>query len=154
MVLDQQVYNNDDNDAQINSVSCVTAVTCYAVDNQGDILATTSEKSWSVVNNADSGTSLAAISCATASFCVAIDSSDAIVRNDGGWNDPVTVDSNNQLNDVSCPTTTFCVAVDSNGEGYLFNGSITRWSAVSIESNRRQPDRGVLPEPELLRRGG
>ena len=91
VVIDQQVYNN--NEAQINAVSCVTAVACYAVDNQGDILATTSEKSWSVVNSSGSGSNLTAISCATASFCVAIDSSDAIVLSDGSWNDPVTVDS-------------------------------------------------------------
>jgi len=94
--VDQQADQNDN--AIINSVSCVTAVTCYAVDSDGNVLASSAENSWRVVNTADSGTNLTAISCAAAGDCVAVgNSGQALMLSDGSWNDPVTIDSGNQL---------------------------------------------------------
>ena len=133
--IDQQADQNDN--AIINSVSCVTAVTCYAVDSDGNVLASTAENSWRVVNTADSGTNLTAISCASAGDCVVVDNSgQALILSDGSWNDPVTIDSGNQLNDVSCPTTTFCIAVNNVGRGFVFRGSDTRWSPVTIDPDQ------------------
>jgi hypothetical protein len=143
VLADGQVDSS--NGGQINAVSCPSAVTCYAVDNQGNILAWTSGE-WKVANSPVNGSNLSAISCASAEFCVAITSSDAIVLSDGSWNDPVIIDPANRLNDVSCPSPTFCLAVDSNGQGYLFTGSVTRWSPVLIDENQHNLTGVSCPE--------
>lgn len=132
--IDRPAYTNDN--ASITAVSCVSAATCFAVDSDGHVLASSAMNSWRIVDTA-SGANLTSISCATAKFCAAVDSSGtAIVLSHGRWTAPVNIDVGNELNGVSCPTSAYCVAVDSQGEGFTFTGSATNWSHATIDPNR------------------
>jgi hypothetical protein len=132
--IDQQAYKN--NNAAINSVSCVTAVRCFAVDSAGDVLASRKMNSWQTVAT-DAPTGLTSISCASAEFCAAVDNSGSVVIYSGGtWSDPVSIDSGNQLTSVSCPTATFCMAVDNQGYAFTFIGTATQWSRITLDPNQ------------------
>jgi hypothetical protein len=132
--IDQQAYGNDT--ATINSVSCVTAVTCFAVDSDGNVLASTAVNSWQTVDT-DTEKGLTSISCASSHFCAAVDNSgDVILYSGGAWSDPVSIDSGNELTSVSCPTSTFCVAVDNQGHAFTFTGSATAWSRAVLDPNQ------------------
>ena len=132
--IDQQAYGNDE--AEINSLSCVTGADCFAVDSEGNILASTAMNSWQTVKTVGQN-GLTAISCASARFCAAVDNSgNVIVFSAGTWSDPVNIDSGNELTSVSCPTSTFCVAVDNRGNSFTFTGSVTQWSQTSVDPNQ------------------
>ncbi|MGH3182421.1 MAG: hypothetical protein ACRDOE_11030, partial [Streptosporangiaceae bacterium] len=79
--IDQQAYTSDN--ADINSLSCVTAVKCFAVDSGGNVLASKTMNSWQTVTT-DAQTGLTSISCASAGFCAAVDNSGGVVIYSGG----------------------------------------------------------------------
>ncbi len=128
--IDQQAYQNDQ--ATIASVSCVSATRCFAVDTDGNVLASNASGSWQKVAF-DSQTNLASISCPTTRFCAAVDNSgDVIVLTSGTWTDPVRIDSGNSLTGISCSSPSFCVAVDNAGNALTFTGSVTNWSQAGV----------------------
>lgn len=132
--IDQQAYQNDT--ATIASISCVTAVKCFAADSSGNVLASKSANSWHTVAT-DSQSNLVSISCANARFCAAVDDSgDVVVFENGSWSDPVSIDSDSGLTGVSCPTATFCMAVDDSGNAFTFTGTVTNWPKSTLDPNQ------------------
>lgn len=145
--IDQQELQNAN--SQITGISCVSPARCFAVDNGGNILASTAQNNWQIVDTDSRQVGLSAISCPVARWCVAVDTAgDAIIYNNGTWGDPVTVDSVEQLSAVSCPSTTFCVAVDGQGGSFVYTGSVRNWTRSTVD-----PGQGSLASVSCPRPG-
>ena len=119
---------------EMDSVSCVTASWCMAIDTGGDY-AIQADGNWSLPNVADPSGGLVSVSCISSTECVAVDYHGNAVTFDGSrWSAPSFVDPFYNLTAVSCVASTtggdtgeFCIAVDNTGRAVSFNGS--SWSA-------------------------
>ncbi len=122
----------------VDGVACPSATLCLAVDNIGNVFASTAPTtagSWSGVGLEPSGPSvgpfggnggpsnigLNAIACASTQFCTTVDTAGraftSITPGQGGWTRaPVGPTS---LTAVSCPTDQLCVAVDGLGNAIV-----------------------------------
>ncbi|MCL4449640.1 MAG: IPT/TIG domain-containing protein [Actinobacteria bacterium] len=118
----------------LESVSCSSAIDCYAVDAKGQEIHFDGT-GWSAPVSIDNANVISSISCPSATFCVAVDESgNALTYNGTSWSLPSQIDSDyGSFTSVSCASATFCVAVDSNGYAYFYNG--TAWTSKQIDPN-------------------
>lgn len=122
--------------AWLNSISCVSAAFCAAVDGNGNAFVRKGIGArWTYYANIDpyQNANLVSVSCPTETFCAALDGlGNAMTYNGRRWSSPVDLDLPGGAR-VSCPTTTFCVAANYHGLGSYFDGA--NWSApVTIDS--------------------
>jgi hypothetical protein len=114
--------------ASLLDVACPSTALCVAVDDQGNILTTTSPTSPSSWNStaADPGHPLESVACASANLCVALDDRGSVATSTdpatpGSWT-VAAVDSGIdvfgqplRIDAASCPSTQLCELVDSGG---------------------------------------
>jgi len=94
-------------------IVCPTVAACYAVGDQGTILATTDAGVTWTRQNSSYGGSLSSISCPTPTTCFAAGNQDGIVATtDGGttWAHQYTAMAGDSFNSISCPSATTCYA--------------------------------------------
>ena len=113
------------------SVSCPTAGSCTAVDDQGNVLRLVHGR-WSGPRSLQSS-GLNSVSCPTTSFCAAVGiNGTAFVLRGTTWSGADSIDPQSDgqiafgtsgLDTVSCASTTFCVAGDVLGRVTVFDGS-------------------------------
>jgi hypothetical protein len=128
VAIDQSTNGNESN---LTGVACPSAYTCWAVDEAGNILTSTTKGQFSTEATGPSG-GLNDIQCPTTTFCAAIGGDNVMVFTGGTWSDPINPDSGNDLQDISCPLATFCLGVDQNGNSVEFTGSPTNWKVTPI----------------------
>ena len=139
-------------DGGVVGVSCPWTSLCVAVDQSGNVVATTSPArgKWTApfkVESASDG-GLTAISCPTTKLCVAVDQSGDVLTSSnpaGGaryWTRPARIDSTTTaggddagLSAVSCASVRLCVAVDQAGNVYTStnpSGGASTWSSRNL----------------------
>lgn len=123
-----------DSSGSLQSVSCVVAPFCVAVDQSGNALVY-SHGSWTS-SKVDGSGALEGVSCATTTFCAAVDSAGNVLTYNGtAWSAPSLVDpgsgAGNSLSALSCASASFCAAVDANGNVLTYNG--TSWSRSNLD---------------------
>jgi hypothetical protein len=128
----------------LTGVSCPSASLCVAVDEGGDVLASTEPKSgvWKLVSS-DAGRRLLAISCASAALCVAVDGTADGAGEVISSTEPASaawtarqVDSS-ELLAVSCSASGACVASDAAGNALASadpGASHATWSLTPVDS--------------------
>ena len=129
---------------ELTAVTCAaTTTTCVAVDDRGEIFASTNAgTSWSeryAVTN-----KLTSVSCASSSLCVAADEGGNVSSFDPATPPSYTqtIDSGNSVNAVSCiPNSADCVVSDSKGRAYYATnvstsakGTWTTWNGPTGQS--------------------
>jgi hypothetical protein len=105
------------------AVSCASESLCVAVDDKGNVFATSeptaSDPTWRRAE-VDPGEALSAVSCAPSGPCVAVDRhGHAFASPDPGfaaWSMTSVPVGGSALTGVSCPTASLCVAVDAEGD--------------------------------------
>jgi hypothetical protein len=116
------------------SVSCVSATFCAAVDFSGNAF-TYHGSSWSSPVDLDGDNSpygLSAVSCVSTTFCAAVDlSGNAFTYNGSSWSSQNNIDGGNLFTSVSCTSPTFCAAVANSGNVLTYNGR--RWFLTVID---------------------
>lgn len=123
-----------DNGTALHAVSCPTSTTCFAVGDNGYIIATEDASdpvpAWSL-RSATFGLSLNAISCLDAADCTAVGTQGTILRTtDGYWWQPVDSGTTTTLNGLACLDASRCIAA-GNGGLILTNQQNGTWSAQS-----------------------
>ena len=109
-----RVESNGPNSSSLYGVSCPTAGTCIAVDENGSAFFWHRQK-WSGPEPVGPGGTLTSISCPSTRSCVAIAAGgSAMTYNDNTWSLPVSIGPAATYK-VSCPTVTFCAAVGASG---------------------------------------
>jgi len=100
--------------SSLYGVSCPTAVSCIAVDENGSALFW-HDRMWSSSEPVGAGGTLTSISCPSTSFCVTVSAGGTAVKYDGhSWSSAAPVGPAATYK-VSCPTITFCAAVGASG---------------------------------------
>jgi hypothetical protein len=124
-----------DDGLDLDGVSCPTASSCVAVDQDGNVFSFEGS-SWSAPRNIDPIVgSLNDVSCANSNFCLAVDTFGYVLTYDGSiWSAPTEIDpsqlfSGNALGSVSCAPGDhiFCVVLDNADQSITYNGSV--WSS-------------------------
>jgi hypothetical protein len=107
----------------ITAVSCPSVSLCVAVDDNGNVLYSTSPAtgSWSTPVLMDSGHAFTGISCPSSTLCFATDNHGDVYAStapatSAAWTPEAINDGTTQLNGIACPSTTLCVAVDNVGD--------------------------------------
>lgn len=133
------VIVNDVN-GQVNNpivaISCPDFPVCFAIDEGGEIDASSGFNQWRQVSSilSDGSVVSRAISCASATFCVAVGDTydDIAVLQGGTWTSPSATLSQT-LDSVSCATVSYCVAVDEGGYAYTYTGSLSAWGKAAVD---------------------
>ena len=128
----------------ISSVSCATSTLCFALDSEGNRLATSeptgAPSAWHAAA-VDPGNAIYASSCPSASLCVAGDLAGNVIASGepagsaGAWH-ASHVDGGLSLFGISCPTSGLCVAVDDQGNALASTeptGSAAGWGVSEID---------------------
>jgi photosystem II stability/assembly factor-like uncharacterized protein len=120
----------NENDGELDAVSCPQPGTCYAIGNGTGFLASINGGPWTVKNSTINGS---AISCPTTSVCYVGGSNSLLVTTNGGttWAQEYPSGQNpNEIFSLSCPSIAVCVAV---GDEYtLFTTNGTTWSDTFV----------------------
>jgi hypothetical protein len=138
----------DGDPAGITGMSCPSASLCVAVDNAGNVLASTSPTTgepWSLTA-ADPGNVFSAVSCPSVSLCVAVDDEDVVTSDSpaagaGAWQ-RTEVDPSADISGVSCASAAACVAVDSDGNSLTSqdaDGGAGAWTVAPADGNLASP---------------
>ena len=117
----------NDDQGQLNSVSCASVSFCVAVDSAGYALTWNgtafSAPALVAAEPALAGTDasgLTGVSCPTPTFCRAVDSIGRVFGFDGTtWSKGTLIDNGHALSSVSCPSVSYCVAVDRSGNAFV-----------------------------------
>ncbi len=129
---------------ELTALTCVSS-TCVAIDNQGNIFASTNAgESWSE-QSLVIGNKLTSVSCASSSLCLAADMAGTVMTFDPAAAPSINtklIDSENSVNAASCILgSTDCIVSDSKGNAYYAtnvntstNGTWTKWSGPTEES--------------------
>ncbi|MCL4448765.1 MAG: IPT/TIG domain-containing protein [Actinobacteria bacterium] len=122
---------NIDSTNPLNSVSCVSASFCVAVDYYGNALIYNGT-SWSLPTDIDGIIEPTSVSCVSASFCVAVDwEGNAITYNGTSWTS-TRIDTSSTTSSISCPSSGFCAAVDYNGNAVMTAADFGKTAATSV----------------------
>lgn len=134
-----------DGSTAMNGISCVSTISCIAVDGGGNVIDLTigSEgEATASKHDIDGTTSLNAISCIGSSICATVDSSGNIfITQNGGASWTKEYSLGDDLTSVSCPSSTLCVTVDTTGKvtGFVPGGE-------GSEGEARSPQPGTTIE--------
>ncbi len=137
----------------LDAISCPNSGLCVAVDQSGNVVASTSplKGAWTVFNvEPASYGGLTGVSCPTAALCVAVDQSGNVLTSTKPaagaryWSKPVKIDTvgldtggTAGLTAISCPSVKLCVAVDDSPIGDVLTstsptGGATAWTTTKI----------------------
>jgi hypothetical protein len=152
-------FQLDEDNAGLNSVSCPSAKSCFAVGGgnsvsgaPGTIAMHWNGTSWSSAPKASFGVnaSLAAISCPSTTFCLAVGASDILelfnnpgvieeLRH-GTWHESTVPSGNGNvlLSDVTCASARFCAWIER-------QGGTTPYSAIVFSGRGRPAATGRTP---------
>jgi hypothetical protein len=131
----------------IVAISCPAFPVCYAIDQGGEIDASSAFNQWRQVSSVlnDGSVVNRDISCASATFCVAVGDTydDIAVLQGSTWTSPSATLSQT-LDSVSCATVSYCVAVDEGGYAYTYTGSTSAWGKTAVDPVSGDASLGAL----------
>jgi hypothetical protein len=144
------------NGGEFADVSCSPSGFCAAVNDNGDVVTSSSPaggpSTWTTTSIvSDSG--LVSISCPTAQFCAADDvlSGDVLVSSDpsggaGAWQ-TIAIATGGTLGTVRCTSASFCVAVDAGGDVIVSTdptGGAGAWQLAKVNPGETLDDVSCL----------
>src|SRR3989454_808256 len=128
----------------LSDVSCPSSGLCFAVDNAGNLVASSNHTggaaAWKVTK-VDSSNSLSGVACPISGLCVAVDEVGNVVTSNNptagaaAWK-VTKVDGFNSLSGPSCPSSSLCVAVDGAGDVVTSSsptGGAAAWRVIHAE---------------------
>ncbi len=126
------------NTVSLNGVSCPSASLCVAVDESGDVVASTDPTggtaTWTPTKVAEG---FKGVSCPSAQLCIAVGDKVIAASTDptGGAGTWSTDDVSRDLRSVSCASTSLCVATDGHGDVWTSTnptGGAGAWSETEL----------------------
>jgi hypothetical protein len=133
----------DGGQAALADVSCPSSSLCVAVDDAGNLIASTNPTggaaAWTVAD-VDGTATLLGVSCASGSLCVAVDGTNVLTSADpaGGVAEWAATPTRLAPSKVSCPSRSLCVGVDAGGDAVSSSDPAdptARWSKIRIDAD-------------------